>query len=383
MCAFFNHAGASPPSSAVVDAMVEHLRRESDIGGYHAAIEATDALGQLRGDLGVLLNASAHEVALTTGATDGWERAFWSVITRRLADRRAGSRIEIVVDQFAYATVWSAMQRWSLLEPIRLIVAPSLPQGTVDIDRLGQVVRNGTALAVLTHIPTHVGTVTDVRAAIVALRALATDVVVCVDVSQSIGQLPIDVVDIDCDVAFAPGRKFLRGPRGTGVLFVRSALADSLIPLSLPYGSEVVGDQVLGMPEGARRFEVFERSIASLVGFGVATAELLDIGPTSVADAVAIASRRVVALIDHHPQLTLTGTRDDRGIISFVHTHREPAEVAAQLDSFGVTAWVNPAAGAPLDATTRGHLPSVRLSPHHSTTENEFEHLAVTLQAFG
>ena len=123
--------------------------------------------------------------------------------------------------------------------------------------------------------------------------------------------------------------------------------------------------------------------MAALVGFDVAIAELLTIGIDTVASGVASASGRIRDILGNFPSLALTGTNQDRGIVSFVHERLDPDAVVARLADGGVTGWVNPAAGAPLDGNARGHLPSVRLSPHHNTTDEEFDRLGVTLRTFG
>ena len=134
-----------------------------------------------------------------------------------------------------------------------------------------------TRLVVVTHMPTHVGTVTDVAA--IGALLVGSDALYAVDLSQTVGQLPIDVGAIGCDVAFAPGRKFLRAPRGNAVLYVRAALADQLVPLSLPFG--VVDPTDLSrytLPSGLRRLDQFEYGVAARLGLAEAARYALALG---------------------------------------------------------------------------------------------------------
>jgi len=202
--------------------------------------------------------------------------------------------------------------------------------------------------------------------------------VYALDVSQSLGQLPLDVDALGCDVAFAPGRKFLRAPRGTGVLYVRSSLAARLTPLAPPSGT-ASADGVLSLPPAARRFDQFEFSLAARLGLGVAARVATDIGPAHIDRLVAARSQDVIDLLATIPRIRPTGTPRDRAIISFVHDTLEPAAVVAQASAAGVNLWVNPAVGAPLDLARRPVLPSVRVSPHYLTDATDLERLADAL----
>ena len=181
----------------------------------------------------------------------------------------------MVVDQFAYVSSWAVLWNLRAVLGIEIAVAPAGPDGAVDPTGLGQVVDGHVALVLITHVPTHVGTVTDVAGVAAALAALDVSPVLAVDVSQSLGQLPVDVAAWGAQVAFAPGRKFLRAPRGTGVLYVAPALADSLTPLGIDLtATTAVGTGGFALVPGARRFDLFEHSLALRLGLGLAAEEL-------------------------------------------------------------------------------------------------------------
>ena len=326
--------------------------------------------------LGELLGATADEIAATESATRAWETVVWSLA--ETFGYGAGDRI--VVDQFCYGTVHSTLAALHRSHGVEVTVAPARADGRLDAEALLGVIDERTRLVVVTHMPTHLGTVTDVAA--VGRQLAGSGVVFAVDVSQTLGQLPVDVATIGCDVAFAPGRKFLRAPRGTAVLYVRAALADQLVPLALPFG--VVDPADLGrytLPTGLRRLDQFEYGVAARLGLAEAARYALALGLDAIAATTAERSRAVIDRVLAVDGLVLTGRPDDQGIISFRHPTSSPEAVSATLSAAGVNAWVNPAGGAPYDAAARPVLPSVRLSPHYVTSDDDLDRLERALAA--
>ncbi|HEY5153857.1 MAG TPA: aminotransferase class V-fold PLP-dependent enzyme [Acidimicrobiales bacterium] len=376
--AHFNHAGMSLTPAPVVERVVAHLRREGEVGGYEAAVEVADELAAVPEVLADLLGAGADEVAATESATRAWETVAWS-----LAESfDYGPEDRVVVDQFAYATVHSTLAALHRGRGVTMDVAPSHPDGTLDLDRLAATVDERTRLVVVTHMPTHLGTVTDVAA--VGRLLTGSGVVFAVDVSQTLGQLPVDVAAIGCDVAFAPGRKFLRAPRGTAVLYVQAALAERLVPLTLPFG--VVDPHDLTrytLPPGLRRLDQFEYGVAARLGLADAARYAMALGLDRIGATVAARSRAVAERLGAIDGLRLTGSPDDRAIISFVHPTLAPDAVVAALAAGGVNTWVNPAGGAPFDAAARPVLPSVRVSPHYLTTDDDLDRLERGIRSLG
>ncbi len=368
--AHFNHAGMSLTPAPVLDRMVRHLQLEAELGGYEAAAAVADELAAVPAVVGELVGAAPDEIAATESATRAWEMAAWA-----LAETFGyGPGDRIVVDQFAYGTVHATLAALHRSHGVVVTLAPSLPDGRVDPDTLADVVDDRTRLVVVTHVPTHLGTVTDVVA--VGRMLAGSGALFAVDVSQSLGQLPVDVGAIGCDIAFAPGRKFLRAPRGTAVLYVQATLAEQLVPLTMPFGVVEPADlSRYTLPGGLRRFDQFEYDVAARLGLAEAARYALDLGLEAIAATTAERTRAVVERVTAVDGLRLTGRPDDRGIVSFVSATSSPEAVQAALSTAGVNAWVNPTGGAPYDAAARPVLPSVRVSPHYVTSDEDLDRL--------
>jgi cysteine desulfurase/selenocysteine lyase len=369
----FNHAGMSPTPAPARAAMLGHLAREAEVGGYEAAADATDALGAVPAAVAPLFGPTvdADEVAIAESATRAWETALWT-----LAETfRYGPGDRVLLDRFTYGTTYTMVERLRVARGVSVEVVSSNDDGTVDVNQLARLLDSATRLVAITHMPTHLGTRTDVAAVGRVLQG--TGVVFALDVAQTLGQMPIDVKAIGSQVAFAPGRKFLRAPRGTGLLYVDADLAETLVPVNPGFG--VVGPVAPGRftwPSAARRFDSFEYGHAARLGLGEAARYATAIGLDRIEQLVAARSRDVTDVLAGIEGVRLLAPPDAVGIISFQHDEHAPADVQARLADAGVNVWVNPPAGAPFDARARPVLPSVRVSPHYCTD-------AVDLAALG
>ncbi len=374
--AHFNHAGMSLTPTPVHRRVREHLDLEAEIGGYEAAAEVADELAQVPATLSRLLGAQPDEVVATESATRAWETVLWSMA--ETFDWRGPDRI--LVDQFTYATTHSSLSALALARGVDIELVASQADGTIDPAALITTLDDRTRLVAITHMPTHLGTITELAA--IGPQLADRSVVYALDVSQTLGHVPIDVGAIGCDLAFAPGRKFLRAPRGTGVLYVRAALAEQLRPLVLPFGSVDLADpHHPTLPPAARRFDQFEYAVAARLGLGAAATYALDIGVDRIERIMAERSQAVIDLLRAIPGIRLTGTPQDRAIISFVVDGIDPAAIHAALTVHDVNVWVNPPGGAPLDAVARPVLPSVRVSPHYTTSDDDLDRLDRALRA--
>ncbi len=376
--AHLNNAGASLPTATVLEAMIGHLRLESERGGYEAAGLAAVRLAAVRESAARLLGAAPSEVVVTGSDTQSWAKALWGYTLG--GGIAAGQRI--VADRIAYDSHYLGLLQVCELTGATIEVVPSLADGTVDLVALGRALDQGpVALVSLTHVGTHRGLVNPVEeAGTVCQRA---GVPFFLDACQSLGQLPVDVGRIGCDVATGTGRKWLRGPRGTGLLFVRTEFAERLRPPGIGGGSAVWEDAGhYRLLPGADRCSDFEVPIAAHLGLGVAIDHVLDLGPQVIADRVDLLAeqlRRQLATVEG--VAVHDGGAHRSGIVTFTADTASPAEIASAAAAAGINLSVSNAPSARLDMASPNPSSVVRASPHYYNTEDELDRLVTCVRS--
>lgn len=373
-----NNAGAALPTSATLEAVIGHLRLESTRGGYEAAALVSDRLAAVRSSAARLFGAAPGEVVVTGSDTQAWSKALWGYAL----GGGIGPGHRIVADRIAYDSHYLGLLQVCQLSGATIEVVPSQADGTVDLDELGHALDSGpVALVSLTHVGTHRGLINPVEEAGVLCRRAA--VPFFLDACQSLGQLPVDVGRIGCDVATATGRKWLRAPRGTGLLFVNTEFAERLRPPGIGGNSAVWLDAGhYRLLPGADRFVDFEVSIATHLGLGVAIDHALELGLEAIAarvDALGERLRRdLVAIVGVEVH---DGGARRSGIVTFTVDAATPTEVAAAAGSAGVNVSVSQAPSARLDMSAPNPAAVVRASPHYYNTVDELDRLVETVRS--
>lgn len=375
--AHLNNAGAALPPACVTDAVVAHVRLEEQIGGYEAASAAAELVDRTYAGLARLLGCERTEVALTQSATAAWDLAFYALPF-------APGQV-ILTGRSEYASNAIAMLQVAARTGVRIEVVDDDEHGQLDVEALERALAGGAAgpvaLIALTHVPTQSGLVNP--AAEVGRLAREYGVTYLLDACQSVGQLPVDVGDLRCDLLTATGRKFLRGPRGTGFLYVRGDLAARLEPPVLDLlSAEWTAPDRYEIRTDARRFETWERNVAGLIGLGVAIDYALDWGLPAV-------ERRVVALADRlrtalaERQGVHVHDRGQRlcGIVTFTVDGVPPAEVVSRLRAAGVNTHTASASSARFDLPRRGLDQVVRASVHYYNDDADLRRLLDALPA--
>ncbi|WP_067698016.1 aminotransferase class V-fold PLP-dependent enzyme [Nocardia jejuensis] len=354
---FLDSAGSSLPPQVVVDTAVAHLRREAEIGGYRAATERLDDLAAVKTGIGELIGAAPGTIALSDSASRSWTDFFYSV------PLAPGDRILISGSDYASNAIGAlqrARQTGATVEPI-----PSDSTGQLDLEALESMLDERVKLVSLVHVPTNGGLINPVgEATEIAHRVGA---LVLLDACQSAGQLPLDVTALGVDALSATGRKWLRGPRGTGFLYLRPELAATLEPGRLDLHSAAwTGPGEYTLAADASRFEFWECDVAGRLGLGAAVRYLLDLGPAQAYQAVA---DRAAYLRKALPEVPGVRVRDlgvrQAGIVSFTVAGLQPAEVRDRLREESVTVTVSHRESTLLDMTARELTSVVRASPHY------------------
>ncbi|MFE5787376.1 aminotransferase class V-fold PLP-dependent enzyme [Rhodococcus erythropolis] len=362
---FLDSAGSSLPPEPVLTTMIEHLRREADVGGYVAAARQSGALAAVPHSLARVIGAQATDIALTDSATRAWNDFFASV------SLGPGDRILISGVEYASNAIAALGRARSTGAHVEII--PSDQYGRIDLDALENMLDDRVRLVSVVHVPTNGGLINPVREVVELARAHGS--LVLLDACQSFGQLPIDVTELGIDALSATGRKWLRGPRGTGFLYVRPGLVDALEPAAMDlHGAEWTSENSFVPAPDATRFELWETSVAARLGLGVAADCLLSIGTDTVwaqIESRAVALRQGLASIpgvDVHDRGTQLS-----GIVSFTVEGISEHLVRDQLAAQNITVTVSGRGSTLLDMDARGLDAVVRASPHYFVDEADLD----------
>lgn len=368
-----NNAGAGLLARPVLEKMVTYLRREADIGGYEAAYEASGELAAVYDSVARLVGASPSEIALTENATVAWQMAFYA-LRFKPGDRILTARAEYAANYVAFLQV--AQRTGAVID-----VIPDDAQGVLDPAALERMIDGRVRLIAITWMPTNSGLVNPAEQ--VGKIARAHGIPYLLDACQAVGQTPVDVERLGCDMLSATGRKFLRGPRGTGFLYVRKSLLPDLEPPMIDhFGAVWVAPDRYELRPDARRFETWENNYAARLGLGAAVDYALAVGLgeaerrcRQLASALRDLLRNVPGVALHDPGAELSA------IVSFSVQGRDAAAVNLQLLNAGINVSHSKPSSALLDHLAR-QLPTVlRASPHYYNTPQELEALAAALRA--
>ncbi|MGK3998183.1 aminotransferase class V-fold PLP-dependent enzyme [Sorangium sp. So ce1024] len=369
----FNNAGASLPPTVVVDTVVDHLRREAAIGGYEAEAEAGARLEAVYDSVARLIGAGPDEIALVESATRAWDMAFYAL--------RFGPGDRILTARAEYASNYIAFLQVARRTGAEIVPIPSDESGAVSLRELDRLLDERVKLIAITHVPTSGGLVNPAEE--IGRRARSAGVPFLLDACQSVGQLPIDVEAIGCDMLSATGRKYLRGPRGTGFLYVRRGLLDRLDPpfLDLHAARWTAPDRYELRPD-ARRFEAWESHVAGRLGLGAAVDYALRLGLPAIRDRVCALAERLRARLAEVPGVAVRDLGEQRcGIVTFTRAGEDAAAVKARLGAQAINVSVSTAAGTLLDFHARGIPDLVRASVHYYNDEPEIDRFVAALAA--
>jgi selenocysteine lyase/cysteine desulfurase len=370
--AHLNNAGAGLMPQPVLDAIIGHLRLEAEIGGYEAHDRRGAALDGFYDSAATLVNCRAGEIAFVENATRAWDMAFYS-LDFTPGDRILTAKAEYVSNYIAYLQV--ARKTGAVVE-----VVDNDNHGQISVAALEAMIDDRVKLISITHVPTNGGLVNP--AAAIGRVARAAGVTYLLDACQSVGQMPIDVEAIGCDMLSATGRKYLRGPRGTGFLYVRQALADQLEPVFLDlHAAEWVADDRYEIAPGARRFENWESNIAGKIGLGVAIDYALDWGLDAIRDRVVGLAEDLRRRLGAMAGVTVRDLGAERcGIVSFSMAGHGAETIVAAAAKQAINISVSDVSSTRLDMAERAPDGVVRASVHYYNCDEEIDRLCAVVE---
>lgn len=361
----FNNAGASLMPQPVLDTVVGHLRLEAQMGGYEAAEFSREAVEQVYDSIASLAGCRPDEVAVIENATRAWDMAFYAM--------RFSPGDRILTCKSEYGSNFIAFLQVARRTGAKVEVVPNDCLGQVCVKELENMIDGRVKLIAITHVPTNGGLVNP--AAEIGRVARGAGIPFLLDACQSVGQMTVDIGEISCDILSATGRKFLRGPRGTGFLVVRREILELLEPPFLDiHAAKWVSGNRYEVRADARRFENWETNYAGKLGLGAAIDYALGWGLEAIQERVsglALALRTRLSEIDG---VTMQDLGEKQcGIVTFTLNGLAPLDIRRILSGQKMNVSVSPVEYTRLDMEERGLESVVRASVHYYNSEEEVE----------
>lgn len=341
----------------VIEAVNGHFRLETEIGGYEAAERVKENISRFYGAAAQLIGCTPQEIAYCESATRAWDMVFYSIPFKK-GDRILTTKEEYASNYIAFMQV--AKKTGAVVEVV------SIPDLESRID-------SRVKLIAITHVPTQGGLINPAEE--VGKIAKKHGIFYLLDATQSVGQMPIDVEAIGCDALCATGRKYLRGPRGTGFLYVRKSKIASLEPPFLDlHAAPWVGLNEYKMNDDATRFETWERNYSNMLGLKSAIEYASCWGMENIWARIQMLATDLRTKLSAIPGVIVRDLGEKKcGIVTFTIAGREAGEICQKLRLKGINVSVSLAEYARLDLEERGITSLVRASVHYYNTEEEID----------
>ena len=367
----FNNAGAALMPTPVLEATIGHLQLEAQIGAYGAAEQSYEAIEHVYDAVAALIGCQRDEVAIIENATRAWDMAFYSI--------PLGPGDKILTGMAEYASNYIAFLQVSRKTGAEVEVIPNDEDGQLSIEALRNAIDQRVKLIAITHVPTNGGLVNP--AAAVGQVARENGILYLLDACQSIGQMPIDVDAIGCDMLAATSRKFLRGPRGSGFLYVRRDLIEKVEPpfLDLHAAQWVARNEYKIRPD-ARRFETWETSYASKIGLGVAIDYALEWGLDAIWARISVLANHLRTQLNALEHVTVRDLGAQKcAIVTFTVDGKEPEAIRHALREHHINVSTSSIFSTRLDMEARQLERVVRASVHYYNSQEEVERFCATV----
>ena len=367
-----NAAGSSLPSRRTLDATLDHLRLEAEIGGYEAADRARPVLDGFYPAIATLIGADPGEIAYVENATRAWDLAFYSL------DFKPGDRILTCVSE--YSSNYISYLQVAKKTGAEIVVIPDDKHGQIDLAALERAIDKRTKLVSISHIPTQGGLVQPAE----AVGKIVNDagILYLLDACQSVGMMPVDVKKIGCDFLSATGRKYMRGPRGTGFLYARQRSTAQIEPIFLDnHAARWSGDNDYTVMPDAKRFENWERYFAGVIGLKVAADQCNELGMPAIWARLRELADGLRARLATVKGVTLTDLGVTKGaIVTFAVDGKDHPALKQALREQRINVSVSTQFSSRLDLKGRGLKDVMRASVHVYNTEEELDRFVAALR---
>jgi selenocysteine lyase/cysteine desulfurase len=369
----FNNAGSSLPPDGVVETVIDYLREEATLGGYEMEYKYRDQLANVYQLIARLIHAEKDEVAIVENASMAWGLAFNGI------EFKKGD--VIITSEMEYVTNLLGFLNTEQTHGIQIKVIPNDVQGNFSLRALEEAITAQTRLIAITHIASTAGAVVPVIE--IGKIARRHNILYLVDACQTVGQIPVNVKEISCDILSATGRKYLRAPRGTGFLYVRKEIQNTLKILFMDgHTAQLINENAFEIRNDARRFELFEKNRALTLGLGKAIEYAMEIGMGRIWQRIQFLAgvlRRKLGEIDG---ITVHDHGEQKsGIVTFSVGGMGSSHVKAILAEKKIHVSVGLAKSTLIYMNRNGLSTVVRASIHYYNTEVEINGMCEVLES--
>ncbi len=360
-----NNAGSSLMPIPVADALYGYLQAEEMQGGYETVASESAALENFYTASAKLLNCSAAEIAYIENATRAWDMAFYSF------KFEPGDKILTSIAEYGSNLIGMIQQANRF--GAEIVFVPDDEHGQLDVAALENMIDERVKLIAISHIPTGGGLVNP--AAAVGKIANGAGIPYLLDSCQGVGQLHLDVQEIGCDILSGTGRKFLRGPRGTGLLYVRQSLIEQLEPILLDqHAATLTSSTSYTIREDAKRFENWEQYFAGKAALGVAIDYALEWGLDNIQTRIYELAADLRSKLSALDGVTVTDEGIERcGLVTFYAEQVPALDIKAAMTAANINVSVSSGSGSFVSFEKRGLTSLVRASVHYYNTTAEID----------
>lgn len=374
---YLDAAAAGPPPLPVVEGMTAYLRDLSTLGPYQPDFRAETyaRVEQVRGKVAAFIGAKPHEVAFVSNGTEAL-----NLVANGL-DWREGDEVVLLDVEFH-----SNVVPWLRLDGERGVKVRTVTtdeEGRAAVEAVLAAVGKRTRLVTVSHVLNALGTVQPVEEIGKALKEAHSQALYLVNAAQSLGLLPLDVDRLRCDFLAAPGRKWLRGPEGSGILYVREDHLEELRPTFVGWGGTewLPAQRSLRHPASAKRFQAGLANVPAILGLGLAVDYANELGIAATAARTEALVRQADDMLRAIPGLSVYGpTEPDHraGILSFNLRGVDPKRVVTFLADRGVIIEAGTFM-AEVALAKYGQTLVARVSPHYYNLAEDLQRLANVL----
>lgn len=329
---YFDNGATTQKPLAVINSIVSYYsEHNSNIhrGVHSLSREATELFENARRTVAGFINANESEIVFTAGTTDS--------INQVASGLNIPQGSDIVVSQLEHHSNILPWQLWCERNDGTLKVLPINSDGTLQLEKLKELITSKTAVVAITHVSNTLGTINPVKDIIKQIRQLNPHTIILIDGAQSVPHIKIDLKELDADFFVFSGHK-IYAPTGTGVLYGKEEQLSKL-KLSRSGGGTIktVSFEKTDYVDGPLRFEPGTPNIEGVLGLSEAINYINTIGIETLASYEHDLLSYAQSQLNEINEVEIYANHLNKAaVISFNVKGQHPFDVGTLLDKYGI-----------------------------------------------